>query len=160
MRRNSKHLFDCAAAALMTRDIIAIPQGMSLQEAAHRLSETGVSGAPVMDEEGRCVGVLSRSDLVRALDQGLPSPAEPAYFGDWQMAEEERGETARFMTPAIIAVPPGASLAEIARTMYASRVHRVLVTDGADRVVGVVSSLDVLGALAAEAANHNEFAGA
>jgi len=162
MRRSCKQLFECTAEDLMTRDVIALPQAMSLQEAAHRLSEAGVSGAPVMDDAGRCVGVLSRGDLIRAVEEGLPRPPEPPFFGDWQIEEEGDGpgEVARMMTRSLIAVPPDASLAEIARAMHSSRVHRVLVQDEAGRVVGVVSSLDVLGALAEEAATQNNFAGA
>jgi len=162
MRRSCKRLFDCTAEDLMTRDVVSIPQAMSMQEAAHRLSAAGVSGAPVMDDAGWCVGVLSRGDLVRAMDEGAPRPSEPSFFGEWQMEEDAdgKGEVARLMTQALIAVPPEASLAEIAWTMHSSRVHRVLVQDEAGRVVGVVSSLDVLGALAEEAAARNEYAGA
>jgi len=154
MRSTAKRLFERTAGDLMTRDLITIPKRMSLHAAAHRLSETGVSGVPVTDDEGRCVGVLSRGDIVRAMDEEPGLQARPSpYFADWQMAEEEGGggEAGRFMTPALIAVSPEASLGEVAWTMCSARVHRVLVMDDSGRVVGVISSLDVLGAVAEEA---------
>jgi CBS domain-containing protein len=54
-----------SAADLMTHDVRTIPDSMPLNEAAQRLTEFGVRGAPVVDDNGRCVGVFSVSDLAR-----------------------------------------------------------------------------------------------
>src|SRR5260370_10548324 len=60
------------AADLMTRDVVAIPEHMSLRTAARLLAGAQVTGAPVIDENGACVGVLSGSDFVRWADEGAP----------------------------------------------------------------------------------------
>ena len=49
---------------VMTRDVVTVGVDMPLKEAATVISERGVSGVPVCDEDGRVVGVLSESDLL------------------------------------------------------------------------------------------------
>jgi CBS domain-containing protein len=57
-------LLDLIAADLMTTPVRTIPHAMSLREAAQLLIRDSISGAPVVDADGRCVGVLSSSDFV------------------------------------------------------------------------------------------------
>src|SRR5689334_3550006 len=57
-------LLDLTAADLMTTPVRTIPQETSLREAAHLLTRERISGAPVVDGDGRCIGVLSSSDFV------------------------------------------------------------------------------------------------
>jgi CBS-domain-containing membrane protein len=65
MIATTKPLLALTAADLMSRDVITVPQEMSLREAAHLLSRNQVSGAPVVDADGHCIGVLSGTDFVR-----------------------------------------------------------------------------------------------
>jgi len=64
------------AAELMTRDVLLIHQDTLMRDAARLLYEAQVSGAPVVDDYGTCVGVLSASDFVRMAGQPqlFPSP--------------------------------------------------------------------------------------
>jgi CBS domain-containing protein len=55
---------------LMRRQVITIPEETSLREAAHLLFRTQISGAPVVDAAGCCVGVLSASDFVHWAAEG------------------------------------------------------------------------------------------
>lgn len=57
-------LFALTAADVMSRDLVVIPREMSLEGAARMLSRSGVTGAPVIDSEGRCIGVLSATDFM------------------------------------------------------------------------------------------------
>lgn len=59
-----KCLHSLTAADLMSRNLVLVPQDMSLQGAARLLSRAQVSGAPVVNENGRCVGVLSTTDFL------------------------------------------------------------------------------------------------
>ena len=61
----TKSLFDLTATDLMSGVAVVLREGMSLGEAADELFRAGVHGAPVVDAAGRCVGVLSVSDLAR-----------------------------------------------------------------------------------------------
>src|SRR5260370_22751039 len=58
-----KALREMTAADLMSRELTLIPRDMSLPAAAHVLAGAGISGAPVVDEMGRCAGVLSTTDF-------------------------------------------------------------------------------------------------
>lgn len=57
------------AGDLMSRDVKKVGDYLSLAEAARQLDAWGVRGAPVVDEQGQCVGVLSVSDLARTVAQ-------------------------------------------------------------------------------------------
>jgi CBS domain-containing protein len=77
MMTTTKHLLDLTADDLMTDAVVTLPEAMSLREAARLLAEASVHGAPVVDAEGRCVGVLSVSDLARwGLQQADPPAAK------------------------------------------------------------------------------------
>jgi CBS domain-containing protein len=71
------------AGDLMNRDVRAIRDDMPLPDAAAQLTRFGVRGAPVVDAAGRCVGVLSVSDLARwaagRADPGTPLPRACAF---------------------------------------------------------------------------------
>jgi CBS domain-containing protein len=65
------------AGDLMSQPVKIIPQGMSLRAAARVLFDANISGAPVVDASGRCVGVLSTTDFVRwAAKQNHKGPEE------------------------------------------------------------------------------------
>lgn len=83
MTTTRKPLTTLQAADLMSRDVVTIPQGMSLRAAARLLFEHQISGAPVADASGRCIGILSATDFVRWAEEGghgaedVPLPACP-----------------------------------------------------------------------------------
>ncbi|MFO0877086.1 MAG: CBS domain-containing protein [Gemmataceae bacterium] len=154
----TRQMLDLTAEDLMSRDIISIPAGMSFRAAVHRLAQTGVSGAPVIDEQGKCIGVLTRSDLVRFLDQG-PQRRHTTdlngggFFADWQVLDFDNlpgDEVTAYMSSDVITARPETSIAELARRMHMGHVHRLFIVDPWDHVVGVVSAMDILGAVASE----------
>src|SRR5262249_17933225 len=144
-------------ADLMSRDVVLIPRAMSLRTAAHLLSESRVSGAPVVDETGECIGVLSTTDFMRWVESGERGPSTPAHFNPgcfhtaWQVPDADTlpaEEVGSYMTADPVTVPPGTSIAELARKMIDAHIHRIIVVDAKNRPIGVVSSTDVLAAVA------------
>jgi CBS domain-containing protein len=74
----AKPLFDLTAADLMSEVVAVLREWTPLREAAEELFRAGVHGAPVVDAGGRCVGVLSVSDLARwAVRRQGPPPGRP-----------------------------------------------------------------------------------
>jgi CBS-domain-containing membrane protein len=157
MRPPIKPLFEMTAADLMSRELVLIPRKMSLQGAAHRLAQAEISGAPVVDEFGRCVGVLSAMDLVNFLDQGERAAKRRAcecyqVYSPWQMVEVELlpvDEVERFMTADVVTASPDARIADLARAMLDAHIHRIVIVDEACRPIGLVTGTDILGALSA-----------
>jgi CBS domain-containing protein len=156
MQAPNTRLFALIAADLMSRPVESIPRDMPLQDAARRLSKAGVSGAPVVDGSGRCVGVLSASDFVHWAERGAHADkvhctVPSACSSDWQVMELEflpRDEVRWHMTPDPVTVEQDAPLAQLAQTMVDAHIHRLIVVDEAHRPVGVVSSIDILAAVA------------
>ena len=162
MRTVTKPLLTLTVADLMSGPVITIPKEMSLQGAAHMLSRFSISGAPVVDTQGRCVGVLSTTDFLswaekgeQASGQGCGSAA--CAHTAWQVLDVEtfpQCEVGRFMTPDPVTVQPGMHISDLARMMTDAHIHRVIVVDGQDRPVGIVSSTDILAAVAYASKNE------
>ncbi len=143
-------------SALMTTQVLAVRPDVSLEALADLLLERGIGGAPVVDEAGRPVGVVSKTDLMRehlmAGDTGeVVTPGWHPRRGHFQV-EMERGfhaepapaSVADVMTPAALTLSEDAPVAEAAALMAFEGIHRVPVVAGDGRVAGIVTSLDVL----------------
>jgi CBS domain-containing membrane protein len=149
------------AADLMSRDVMIIPRDMSLRAAGHLLSERHVTGAPVVNEKGECIGVLSATDFMHWVGEHGDKPRhhDPGCFhsawqtGDWDNVPAD--EVANYMTADPVTVPSGASIIELAQKMTDAHIHRIIVVDGQRRPIGIVSSTDILAAVA-----YSEFRGA
>jgi CBS domain-containing protein len=155
MHTNIKPLFSLTAHDLMSTTVLAIPQAMSLTGAAHLLAQAGISGAPVVDTEGRCVGVISAHDFVSWAEKGQHAAKRSDHstcaHSAWQVIDIEmlpEDEVRCFMTADPVTVRPATPLAELAQMMVDAHIHRVIVVDAGDRPVGIVSSTDILAAVA------------
>jgi predicted transcriptional regulator len=156
MATSTKPLFEMTAEELMSRDVAAIPRRMSLRAAAHLLNESRISGAPVVDETGRCVGVLTTSDLSKWVERGERASKRPhdsavCMCTDWQVPDVSAlpaDEVSRYMTTDLVTASPHADITELARSMLDADIHRVLITDKQGRPVGIVTSTDILAAVA------------
>ena len=154
MLRTSKPLYLLTAGDLMTSTVVTVPQEMSLQGAARRLSQFQVSGAPVVDADGRCVGVISAADFIRWAGRvGKHGPNSPECVCEaWQIFELDEfpaeGTVQSLMTPEPVFVTKITSIQRLAQMMLDAHIHRLIVVDVDRRPVGIVSSTDVLAAVA------------
>lgn len=152
-----------SARDVMTTDVLAARGDWPVPRLAEFLTEHGISGAPVLDGDGRLVGVASMTDLVRhdALPEREPQRPGRQQAGDrlvlaGRVAEEESAgflmeggsETSvvDIMTPTVFTVDEATPLEDVAETMIRGRIHRVFVTRGS-AIVGLVTALDLLKAL-------------
>lgn len=141
--------------AVMNRDVITIAPESTARDAERTLAQHRISGAPVVDEAGHLLGVVSHSDLVSA-DAARPTVAAVgAFFTDEDELRDvgslpaDPGQLLRVrdvMTPEVLSVSPDTPLHAAARIMREHRVHRLLVVEG-KRLCGIVSALDLLLAL-------------
>jgi CBS domain-containing protein len=144
-------------SAVMTARVLAVRPDISLDALADLLLDRGIGGAPVVDDEGRPVGVVSKTDLVRGRlvsgDTGeAVAPGWHPSRGHFRI-ETERGFhvealpgalVADVMTPTAFTLSEDAPLAQAAALMAFEGVHRVPVVSHDGRVAGIVTTLDVL----------------
>jgi len=128
------------ARDVMTAGVVAVPPTLPLTELEDALIARHIGGAPVM-EDGRLVGIVSRSDVVRYFS--IRRALLPIAGRHSPRAQEDAHLTVRdVMTRDPVVVGPDAAVEEVARLMVAHHVHRVLVTEG-DALVGLISALDI-----------------
>lgn len=131
----------CTVEEVMTRDVVTVRSDMRLQTVAELLLDRGISGAPVVDEAGRVLGLISKTDLVRWQldDEDLAALAvgPGQHLEDSTTAED-------VMTKGLVTVQAGTSLSAAAEEMALAGVHRVPVVDAAGVMVGLVTSTDIV----------------
>jgi CBS domain-containing protein len=200
MTTTTKSFFELTAADLTSEHVVTIETGMSLRAAARVLADAHVRGAPVVDVDGRCVGVLSVSDLARwATNRDSPPPTQPRACSyqdkirrlggevslcklspgscpiqrpdtladgstvtecaephciptDWQIVELEsvpEEDVRHYMTCGAVTVDADTTITDVARCMADNFIQRVVIVDRKDRPVGIVSSSDLIAAVAA-----------
>jgi CBS domain-containing protein len=143
------------AADLMVPNPVSLRADATATEALRLFTHKGITAAPVIDEAGHPIGVLSRSDLlIHHRETTAPPPAHAPYFQDAHLeapvctvpdaTSDRRVTVADLMTPAVFAVAPEASARRVVAEMLALRVHRLFVVDGDGLLVGVISAMDVL----------------
>jgi CBS domain-containing protein len=143
------------ARDLMTTEVVTVPPGTPCIAMARLLSERGISAVPVVDPEGKVLGVVTEADLIRRLagEDDKPHSWLGSIFSS-QAADAERyarthGVTAAdIMTDEPIAVDPDTLASTVAHLMEEKGIRRVLVTHEG-RLKGLVSRADLLRALAA-----------
>ncbi|MEY4637079.1 MAG: hypothetical protein RJA55_2877 [Acidobacteriota bacterium] len=138
---------------LMTPDVMTVEDDMTTDALARYLTEHEISGAPVVDDQGHVIGVVSMADISRNLaesEAALGAGFDRDAVTDLTLEDlgqryvEERAFTVRdVMTPLIHQVPATASAAEAARLMIDHHVHRLIVTEGKEPV-GILTSIDLL----------------
>jgi len=150
----SKPFASLTAGDLMSQEVVMIPQHLSVRKAAHLLSNANVTGAPVIDGRGVCVGVISATDFIHLADvegRSAKTTGSQCVCSEWQVVELDNlpsDEVCCYMTRDPVTVRNKIGITELARMMIDAHIHRVIVVDDQHRPVGVVSSTDVLAAVA------------
>ena len=141
------------ADEIMTRDVVTVPPTAALAEAARLLLDKGIGGLPVVDDGGRVVGIVTKTDLTAAsLEKSLAillAPRAEDLFPD--VTADEIGallgksdqSVGDVMTHDPLSAPPETPVHELANLMRRRRVHRILIVEDG-RLQGIVSALDML----------------
>ena len=116
------------AQDIMTRNIYTISPEASVQEVAQLLSRERISGAPVVDKDGKLLGIVTQADII------------------WNVGRDGQ-RAADIMNPEIIAVDEKTPVGEIAILMSKRHIKRVpVMCDG--KMVGIISRADIVQAVA------------
>lgn len=130
------------ARDLMQSDPLTVPASASLLEVQHLLVTVGIGGAPVVGPRGEVVGIISSTDVLRAMEEAFDEDLDEGETDDL-LARLDTVTAADVATPEVIWVPPDASPAAIAQLMRAEGIHRVLVGDR-HRLEGILTAYDLL----------------
>lgn len=114
----------------------------------------GIGAVPVLSPRGELVGVVSKTDVLRAIYED-PSCADPMVADEPEVEHDLPRPNAPvrandLMTPNPLTVPETASVAEAAAIMAREHVHRLFVTGQEGTVAGVVSAMDLVSWLGGE----------
>jgi CBS-domain-containing membrane protein len=159
-------LSETTAADIMVRDVTTLKPDDSVSRAAAMLLGHQITGAPVVDPSGACVGVLSASDILSAEKKVAKEQRKVAESSFWnsnlalpasvyaaKLAEVRDKITPaaeqpveRFMTSDLVSVREETPLRKVVQYMVDAHVHRVVVLDANRRLKGIISTTDVLAA--------------
>jgi CBS domain-containing protein len=120
---------------IMSRDLTCVHRAVDAERVAELMVHHHVGCLPVVEEPGRPVGMITKLDLVEQLlvvEHGeTASSIAPQTAGD-------------LMMPMAIALNERATIAHAAALMSAEDVHHLPVVDGEGRLIGVVSTMDIV----------------
>ncbi|MFD8009047.1 CBS domain-containing protein [Streptomyces sp. NPDC058955] len=126
---------------VMTRTAIAIGRDAPYKEIVALMDQWKVSAVPVLEGEGRVIGVVSEADLLPKEEFRTDEPRPDEFAAASKAGALRAGE---LMSSPAVTVHPDATLAEAARIMATRRVKRLPVVNGVGMLEGVVSRSDLL----------------
>jgi CBS-domain-containing membrane protein len=155
-----ERLLSLRVSDLMSSPVTTVSECDSMGDAARILAESGITGAPVVDVAGRCVGMLSATDYAMR-EHRLAQGEEKLSFGhEHELTRSAEDESFRIesiahdrvrehMSPAVQTINETASMINAARVMCREHIHRLVIIDQDERPVGLISSLDLVAAMIA-----------
>ncbi len=150
-------MYDYKAKDIMTKNVICVKPDMRISELDKIFVKDRINGAPVVDENGDIIGVVSKSDIVNYdFKKGMHASSMSDYYSSTglepqQMTDDFITDTLTFadttvkdiMKPSVITGLPDDSIQDISRKMYEKKIHRLVIVEGS-KVAGIVSTLDIL----------------
>ena len=129
-----------------------------LEAVANLFQEHSLDSVPVVDELGRCLGIITSSDLVRFQSELTGTDAQISHGVSFEPTRRETDgileftphpfdEVQRQMTTVLQTVEPDISLTTASQIMCEQHIHHLIVLDDSQRPVGILSSLDILAKL-------------
>lgn len=130
---------------VMTREVVTVSPDMILGRAAKVMVEKRLKRLPVVDGEGKLVGILGRLDILNTI--------AAVHMPEWHPEARPLGEQATVgdvMTREVPTVRDSATVEEIFDLLVASSHKRVVVVDEARRVVGIIADSDLISRVSRE----------
>ena len=154
-----KKILELTAKDIMTSPVLMVNEKMSVEEVSNFLTNHMISGAPVTNDQGRPIGVVTLSDIVRneprrehiiedkiASDfilKAWEAQMSPDEMRGYHLEEGETLLVRDILTPFIFRVNENTTVQEIIEVMLSGRIHRIFVTRN-NEIIGVVTTLDIL----------------
>jgi CBS domain-containing protein len=143
------------AKDIMDTRVVTVKQTATLRELNEILQQHGINSLPVVDQEGRVVGMVTEGDLIRGVLPGYVELNQNSlYLHDFEYLEErvhhvEETPVTEIMNRRVISVTEDTPILQIGSIFLLRGMHRLPVMRG-DRLVGIVSRTDICGAIFGE----------
>lgn len=144
---------------IMTKIVISLSPDTTAKDALEQLQKASISGLPVLDSEGRLVGMFTEKNIIAHI---LPSYVEKVgrfiYEENPKVTRKKFAElstikVSQLMRTEVVTATEDTSLCEAAKTMIVKSARRLPVLDKDKKVVGVVARCDIIRAFQKEAAS-------
>jgi CBS domain-containing protein len=144
-RTTGGQVMNATVKDVMTTHVMAVREIASFKEIATRLREQHVSAFPVVDLDGKVIGMVSEADLLpkEALEGTVPGVLH-SLGRSREQSRITAVNAADLMTKPAVTIGPDAPVTHAARLMYTRRVKRLPVTNDDGRLIGIVTRSDVL----------------
>jgi CBS domain-containing protein len=134
---------------VMTSHVVAAKRDASFKEMLVRMRDSRISAFPVIDDDGKVIGVVSEADMLNKEAELAADPGPLAGILRFRDHEKAAAATAaELMTSPPVVIGPDAPVAEAARRMRDRRVKRLPVVNSTGHLIGIVTRGDVLGIFA------------
>jgi CBS domain-containing protein len=143
-----------SARDIMTREVITVRKGASIEQALMLMADNNVSGLIVVDQDGLLEGIITEKDVLLKGQAPVEKP-KLGLYGPWMLPDEVIAEMYRrarsttveeAMTRQVVAYSEDSAVTDIARAMMEHNINRVPII--ADRkVIGIVSRGDIVRAM-------------
>jgi len=151
------------AKDIMSKPAVSVTEDHTLKEVLEILAEQRFSGMPVVNAEGKVVGVISDTDIIRYSQQlsvvplsnlsGWISPyAEISDLASLKKGFEllHKTKVSEVMTKKVYSVVEDTSTSDIAQLMSRRNINRIPITDSSGKLVGIVTRADLVQCMAKE----------
>jgi CBS domain-containing protein len=150
---DAKNPYRLRVLEVLSNTVVTVSAEDTLQTAVELMAENRLTALPVTDDHGRCAGILSASDVVEITrnmneemrDVGRVDEASYQWLRDNLAAHDMACRTVgEFMTDNPATVTAERLLPEAAAEMLRHRVHRLPVVDRKGKLLGIISTMDIL----------------
>ena len=132
------------ALDIMSSPVVTVTPEMTVKYAANLLSAHGFTALPVLDADGRLIGVVTEADLLR---DRFPRDARYRQGEDTVADDPPAGTVGGVMTTPAVGMGAGTDVVDLVRVLLEDRIRSMPIVDGA-HVVGIVTRRDLVRALA------------
>lgn len=152
-------VYDKRVKDFLTRETVTLKAEDTIHEALTLMGENRVSALPVVNRRKRCVGILSTADLVdltHDFDEDLRHLDVLKQSGPIDNLTNRLGgeKVATYMSVSVTTVGMETLIGKAAQEMLRNRVHHLPVVDHNERLLGIISTMDILGEFADAAPDH------
>jgi CBS domain-containing membrane protein len=149
-------LDELTATDVMTRDVVTVSETTNLHDVAKLMGARDLTALPVTNEEGQCVGFLTKTDVIEGVhnysdtDLTVGTTLSSIYYSLGVTAASNQ-EASEVMATRPLYVKADSPLTYVIDKMLLHKVHHVPVCDESKRLLGIVSTMDILHAI-----RHND----